>query len=189
MAAEYINRKGQAHYLKSVPTKKGKERYYIVKNKSKVKPDELLLEVPRGFEFYEFPEDARVVIRKIPNSIINSEEMSIVDLVMKEHETAKDYILDKDENGITVYLANLSKEDFNESEEHFKLIQSYTAKLRFEKARRNLYKAQRFCYLSQYYGWITMESSNDLGYLAEKYCYHIDKESLLDFWIEGEEDW
>ena len=47
---------------------------------------------------------------------------------------------------------------------------------------------QRFCNLSRYYGWITMETSNDLKYLAEKYCYHIDKESLLEFWIEGEED-
>ena len=61
--------------------------------------------------------------------------------------------------------------------------------LRFEKTTNGLYKAQRFCNLSNYYGWITLETSDDLNYLAEKFCFHIDKESLLEFWIEGEEDW
>ena len=34
-----------------------------------------------------------------------------------------------------------------------------------------------------------METSEDLYYLADKYCFHIDKESLVEFWIEREEDW
>lgn len=74
-------------------------------------------------------------------------------------------------------------------EEQFLKIQSYNYKLRFEKTSGENYKAQRFCSLSRYYGWITMETNESLEYLAEKYCFHIDKESLWQFWIEGEEDW
>lgn len=43
--------------------------------------------------------------------------------------------------------------------------------------------------MSNNYGWITLETNENLSYLAGKYCFHIDKESLLEFWIEGEEDW
>ena len=188
MALEYINRKGQSHYLKTALTKNGKERYYIVKDISKFNPKELLLDLPSGYEFYEMPYDARVVLRKILVSNITSEDMEAVDYAMRNHKTAKDYLLDKDANGLIVYLANLDFEDIGGDLEYFKLIQSYNFVLRFEKANEN-YKVQRFCRISRYYGWITMETNKDLVYLAKKYCFHIDKESLLKFWIEGEEDW
>jgi hypothetical protein len=189
MKAEYINRRKEAHYLKSVLTKNGKERFYIVKNKSKFNPDELLLDIPSGFEFYEFPNDAQVVLRKKLHTNINYGDIQIVDKIMQNHRTATDYILDKDQNGIIVYVGHMSVDDFPELKERFHLIQSYNETLRFEKVNEDLYKAQRFCHISRHYGWITMESNEDLEYLAEKYCYHVDKESLLEFWIEGEDDW
>src|SRR5215211_6607065 len=112
MPVNYINRVNEAHYLKAVKTKHGKERYYIVKNISNLNPDELLSEVPEGFEFYEFPEDARVSLRKKLRTIITGEEIKTVDMVMKEHETVKDYLLDKDHNGILVYTGRLDREEF-----------------------------------------------------------------------------
>ena len=189
MKAEYINRRKEKHYLKLVLTKNGKKRYYIVKNKSKFNPDELLPEVPDGFEFYEFPDDANVVLRKTLRTNISYEDMQIVEKIMQNHQTAKDYIIDKDKNGIILYLGHMGMDEYPSLKKQFYLFQSYNEKLRFEKVNENLYKAQRFCYLGRYYGWITMESNEDLEYLSEKYCYHIDKESLLEFWIEGEEDW
>lgn len=189
MIFEYTNRKGQTHFLKVSLTKNGRERYYIVKDKVKFDKTELLADVPCGFEIYEYPEDGRVVIRKILISNITSDETGIVDAVMKKHLTAKDYIIDKDENGINVYTGHLDREEFLFDEEQFRCIQSYNCILRFEKHNNSAYKAQRFCYLSNYDGWITLETNGDLEYLAHKYCFHIDKESLLKFWIEGEEDW
>ncbi len=99
-------------------------------------------------------------------------------------------------NGKNGYFRNLVVElkrpSVNAGIDEYNQIMNYankvSADLRFEKDNDN-FKAQRFCNLSRYYGWITMETSNDLEYLAEKFCYHIDKESLLEFWIEGEEDW
>lgn len=188
MPVEYVNRRKEKHYLKSVLTKNGKERYYIIKDKSKFNPSELLLEVPKGYEFYEFPNEAQVVLRKKLVSTITIEELKIVEQAMRNHETAKDFIIDKDKNGIIVYLGNINIDDFSVLSKDLYKIQFYTDFLRFEKTNGNIYKAQRFCHLSRYYGWITMESNDNLEYLAEKYCYHINKESLLKFWIEGEED-
>ena len=197
MLLTYINRKKKSHFLKVVLTKKGKKRYYIVKDKSKYKASELVSELPDGFEFYENPDDARVSFRKKLKSIITNDEMNIIDTVMKNHETVDDFLLDKVSNGIIIYTAHLNRKTFGKdfhsnkglSEDHFLQIQSYNYKLRFEKTTVGTYKAQRFCHLSRYYGWITLETNNNLSYLAEKYCYHIDKESLVQFWIEGEEDW
>ncbi len=189
MPIYYENRKGELYYIKFATAKKGGKRYYIVKDKSKFKSDELLEEVPQGFEFYEFPYDARVVLRKMLKSSITDEEFSILDLVMKRHETVKDYIIDREKDALLIYTAHLDRELWNMLDDiQFRLTQSYDDKLRFEKNEKGEYEAQRFCYLSRYYGWIIMETSRDLKYLAEKYCYHIDKESLLQFWIEGEEE-
>ena len=189
MVAEYFNRKGEAHYLKAVPTKHGKERYYIVKDRAKYADSQLLSDVPSGYEFYEFPEDGRVALRKRLKTLITTEEMQTVREVMQDHETVKDFIIDRDKDSVFVYVAHLNKEEWEFETELFIKIQSYRPRLKFRKNRNGTYEAQRFCPLSRYYGWITMETSEDLYALAEKYCYHIDKESLVDFWIEGEEDW
>lgn len=89
MYLEYTNRHDDKHYLKSVINHKGTERYYILKDISKVDKKELLAELPKGFEWYDMPEDSRVVLRKIQKSIITKDEIEIVTEVMKEYETAK----------------------------------------------------------------------------------------------------
>ncbi len=189
MIVEYINRRKESHFLIPKITKNGKERYYIIKDKTKYAKSDLLIEIPRGFEFYEFPEDGKVVLRKILKSIITQDEIEIVDDTMKNHATVNDYLIDKTENSLIVYLGHLYKEDYAGSEDYFNRIQSYRHKLKFEKVNSKEYKARRFCNLSSYYGWITLETNADLNYLANKYCFHIDKGSLLQFWIEGEKDW
>lgn len=189
MTLEYTNRKKESHYFIAKATKTGKERFYIVKDKAKYAESDLLVDIPQGFEIYEYPEDGRVVLRKLLKSTITYGEMEIVNDEMGNHLTAKDYLIDKTENSIIVYLGHLDKEDGWGDEEQFLKIQSYNYILRFEKATDEKYKVQRFCHLSDYFGWITMETNENLEYLAKKFCFHIDKESLLQFWIEGEEDW
>jgi len=187
MPISYENRKGEKHYVKAVKTKKGGTRYYIVKNNRN--PVELIGEIPQGFEFYEFPFDALVAFRKIVKSNVTDEEFSILDSVMKRHKTVNEYIIDKEENALVLYISG----DYDEihaflKDEDFRKMQQYDEKLRFEKNKNGGFHAQRFCFISKYYGWITMETCDDLKYLAEKYCPHADKESLLEFWIEGEEE-
>jgi len=189
MPISFENRAGELHYVKAAKTKRGGTRYYIVKDKNKYKPEELLEEIPVGFEFYELPSDGLVTFRKIIKSKITDEEVSILDFVMKQHKTVRDYILDKEESALMLYILESRDGTWGIlDEEECKKFRRYDEKLRFEKTENGLYRAQRFCYLSRYYGWITMESTENLKYLAEKYCYHADKESLLQFWIEGEEE-
>lgn len=187
MPLSYENRRGEIHYVKAAKTKKGGTRYYIVKNISK--PEELINEMPEGFEFYEFPEDALVSFRKILKTNITDEDFAILDNVMNHHETVQDYLVNKEENALTVYISQYDEDLLSMlSDDQFRQMQRFDEKLRFEKSGENIFQAQRFCFISKHWGWITMETSDDLKYLAEKYCYHIDKESLLEFWKEGEEE-
>jgi len=188
MLVTYTNRKGEIHYLKAVLTSKGATRYYIVKNRKKVKREELETEIPEEFEFYEFPEDGKVSFRKKQSSIFENEEKKRVKKVLKQQTHIEDFIIDLEKDAIMIYIAHLKESEFGFDLGHFKKIQSYNPKLRIVKEKEN-YQMQRFCNLWKHYGWITMETSSDLKKLCEKYCPHIGKESLLEFWIEGEKDW
>ena len=97
----------------------GRECYYIIKNIVKVNKSELLQDIPSGFEFYEFPFDARVVIRKVIKSPISFSEIEIVNEVMKGREAINDYIIDKKVNGIMIYTARLNVNNFPELKENF----------------------------------------------------------------------
>ena len=184
---EYINRKREKYYIKAAPTKSGKIQYCAIKNISKISPNDLLQEIPAGYEFYENPREAKVVLRKIPLYKTTDAEVEIVKLAMKTHANVSDYIVEKAADHIIIYTSNCSINDFDNDNLpiwriafQLQLIQRYDDVLRFEKVK-NTWHAQRFCYRSIYYGWITIEENKDLQYLAEKYCYHIGKDSLYEF--------
>lgn len=188
MYATYTNRRDEVHYLKATLTTKGNTRYYIVKNRKNVDEKDLVTDIPDGFEFYEFPEDARVVLRKKQKSIFNNEEKKIVEEIVAKQAHIDEFIVDFEENALVIYNAHLNKSDFKDDLETYKTILKFDEILRITKDNEN-YQMQRFCNLSNYYGWITMETNTDLKALCEKFCPHIGKESLFEFWIEGEEDW
>ncbi len=188
MPISYINRKNKPHYLIAKLTKKGNKRYYIVKNIEKYDKKDLLNEVPEGYEFYEYLYDARVVLRKKIKPIFTEKEKAITDAVMQKHETVENYIIELDKESLLIYLPYFKLDDPDlewMDSQQFENIQSYLPKLRVIKKGKD-YAIQRFCVLSRYYGWIVMETHEDLKYLCEKYCFHIDKKSLLNFWIDGE---
>jgi len=186
MPVEYINRQNEKYYLKTAPTKAGKYSIAPYKTSKKINPVELVDEIPPGYEFYEDPKEARVYFRKIPAYNISDEEVGIIDSVMKKHETVSDYLINKGVNDITVYVSNLGDMKYCGDDivpgfrERLYLFRRYDDNLKFIKTGKK-YSVQRYCYLGSVDDWITLECSNDLRYLAEKYCYHIDKESLYDF--------
>ena len=49
----YTSRRKEVYSLKKVKTKKGNLRYYVVKNIDKVSKEDLVYEMPDGYEFYE----------------------------------------------------------------------------------------------------------------------------------------
>jgi hypothetical protein len=67
-------------------------------------------------------------------SNITDEEFSILDAVMKRHKTVKKYIIDREENALTLYVSG----DYDEirsylKDEDFRKMQQYDEKMRFEK--------------------------------------------------------
>jgi len=101
------------------------------------------------------------------------------------------YIIDLEKNVLVIYLGRLTRKEMDwMTAEQFQITQSYMPKLAFQKEKgTEKYQVFRTCSMPFYPDWIILETHEDLAHLAEKYCYHIDKESLLEFWIEGEEDW
>ncbi len=185
MTVNYTNRKKDKYLAKKVLSKKGNVRYYPVKDNPELNPNDIAETLPENFEFYEHPYDGKVTIRKKIDFAFNTDEVQTLEKTMKKVDDRHGFIIDRDKDGAIIYIGRIRFEDFPEFGDNFYLAQSYETKLRFEKVN-DTYKALRFCYLSSNYGWITMETNENLQYLAEKYCPHINKLSLLDFWIEGE---
>ncbi len=109
-----------------------------------------------------------VVLRKKLKSKINGDEVNIVNQVMSQHETVKDYILDRDRESIFVYQTGHTKADTFYDQELFRLIQQYDTKLRIRKTDEDTYQAQTFCHLSRHYGWVTLETSPHLS--PRRFC-------------------
>lgn len=188
---KYTNRKGDDYYIKVTLSKKGNKRYYVVRNIEKYDASQLLHEIPEGFEFYELPYESKVVFRKIIKSKFSDAEKEVVSKIMDDLDSPYGYLLDLEEKTMTIYLGHLTREEMDwATDEQFRRIQSYNPKLGFQKEKETeKYQIFRTCAMPGYPEWIIMETHEDLKYLAEKYCPHIDKESLLKFWIEGEKDW
>lgn len=188
MHISYKNRKGNVHYVRCNKTKNGANRYFIVKHKPNLSKKDLIKEIPEGFSFYEFPEDARVTFRKTKQTTITNEEKTIVLNNLKHQSDIEDFIVETELNLIKIFIGHLKRDEFEYDDSLFKDAQSYIEKLQIKKDK-NTYQVRRFCSLSDNYGWITLETGNNLTTLCDKYFHHITKESLLNFWIEGEEDY
>ncbi len=72
----YTNRQNSTAYIRAVPAKRGELRYYLTKDP---KAQDLIEELPEGFEFYEYIHDGRIVFRKRKTSQIRPAERRIVE--------------------------------------------------------------------------------------------------------------
>ncbi|MGZ5242884.1 MAG: hypothetical protein ACXWDO_05275 [Bacteroidia bacterium] len=191
MPLSYTNRRKDIYYVKVALTKSGKQRYYVVKDISRLADDELLQEMPEGFEFHELPYEAQVVFRKKLVSNITQDDFEVVDEAMKNHSSVKDYILEIEKNAIVVFVGHIIAEEFEEPNlpylnTDFYKWQWYKDLLRFEKENDELFHAQCFVYLEDGdEGWAIMESSDDLEYLANKYCARFTKEGFFGYIYEN----
>jgi hypothetical protein len=90
-----------------VTTAKGGTRYYITKNNLE-KYDDLLTEMPSGFEIVETPEEGRVIFRKIKPEKITEEERLIVEDGIRELSALNDFIVYIDDKLLTVYYSQFN---------------------------------------------------------------------------------
>ena len=186
----YTSRRKEVYYLKKVKTKKGNLRYYVIKNIDKVSKEDLVYEMPDGYEFYENIAEYKISIRKIVHSVFSEEEKKTVESVMDKHENIQYYSIELDKEALVLHTSSLRKEDFEEFQADIakiEMYQRYDVVLVFIK-KDEQYVVLRPCHFPGYPDWIPLETNPDLNYLASKYTPHIYQESMLHFWIEGEED-
>jgi len=190
----YTNRQQKTHYFRAVRTKKGALRYYITRN-----PDaaDLISEVPEGFEVAELPFDGKVVIRKKIPTHTHPNEHALVREAMKQHSPVKDFFITTERDQIDIYISQfnhhydalyLSSEEAEEL--HGEMVnrwKKYDWIMSFELTDPTTrhFRVIRKAYVR--YLAVPIDEGNNLAELAEKYCYHVGRESLLQFWIPGED--
>ena len=191
----YTNRQQKTYYVRAVPTKTEKIRYYLTQDP---KAEDLITEVPEGFEVVEYPFDGKVVIRKKVPVHTTSEEQAIVRKAMEAYSPVKDFIITAERGGIAVSISQFSnyfdqlylsaaeaREQFGERVHVWK---KYDWTMTFELLDKKTRKFQviRRAFVAQ--DAVAIDEGTDLEALAKQYCYHVGRESLLKFWTPGE-DW
>ncbi|RFS15241.1 hypothetical protein [Emticicia sp. C21] len=188
---KYTNRKEEDHYFRAVETAKGKIRYYIVKNKAGY--TDLIEEIPNGFEVVELPEEGRVIFRKkIPKKITEQERLIVEDAV-RELSAFNDFMIFVESNQIIVFHSqfnslagqeeNLTAEEAKEMYGETKKWKRYFESMYFTLIddRKRIFSVARPVFTQLFGRWNgTLEKSDDLMYLADKYCQHLGKDTFFD---------
>lgn len=101
----YTNRQNSTAYIRAVPGKRGGLRYYITKDP---RAQDLIEEMPEGFEFYEYIHDARIVFRKRKTSQILPAERQIVEDAVANLSAATDFIVEAQDKEIVVFISQFN---------------------------------------------------------------------------------
>jgi hypothetical protein len=183
MAKGFTNRKGKTYFIKKRKTKTGKTSYTMTLKESKDCVDE----EPKGYEVHELPENGQLVIRKKIPMVYNLKEVHIIKSTLKKNETISDFKLDIRGEEIIIYISEISELDFLSGfggllGNKIGLIKNYEARMKLIKTdnETDRYAIQRFCYRGSIDDWITIGISTNLSKLAEKYIYHLGKESYFE---------
>lgn len=191
MALTYKNRRGDKYYLHKRETKKGNMKYYF----SKKRDNDVLNKIPAGYEIYENP-NAQVFLRKKSTPVLSDEEIGIVEEAMKKLCKLEKWKINVRKNVIEIHEACEKAEALRrvimmlspsiKSGGIEKIIDqtlNYIPLMRFflfDKKNR-IFSVERIFFSGSCDEWLFLESSDNLKYLAEKYCPHVGQESLFEF--------
>lgn len=197
MPFSYTNRQGKVHYFKAVKTKKGKERYYVT---SSDQFENLIDQIPKGYEVAELPYDAKVVIRKKKPILITEKEQQIVYKAIEELSDIKDFFIHTEQDWIYVfhsqfnYVAgqeeNLTREQamelFGDTIEQW--MKFYTA-FRFQLVNydKRLFQTERIVFMGFYdHSFHPIGSIGALDQLTTKYAPYLGRDTFFDLIPNGE---
>ena len=189
MAVTWKNRKEDIYYLHEGRTKTGKHKYYFSKSDKEM----IANDIPDGYEIYENP-NAHVFLRKKLISLIKDDELNFVEKGVRQYAGLINYIVDRKERTLTVFLPDQNLEGLKPDSQRFALISTeklnnifdkfltYSPMLRFtlENEDQREFMVKRFCFLGSIDNWIYLESSSSLKDMVKKYCKHLGKESFFD---------
>ena len=189
MAVTWKNRKEDIYYLHEGRTKTGKHKYYFSKSDKEM----IANDIPDGYEIYENP-NAHVFLRKKLISLIKDDELNFVEKGVRQYAGLINYIVDRKERTLTVFLPDQNLEGLKPDSQRFALISTeklnnifdkfltYSPMLRFtlENEDQREFMVKRFCFLGSIDNWIYLESSSSLKDMVKKYCKYLGKESFFD---------
>jgi len=189
MAVIWKNRREDVYYLHEGRTKTGKPKYYFARSDKGMIVDN----IPDGYEIYENP-NAQVFLRKKLVSLIEDEELDLVERGVRQYADLKNFIVDRKERTMTVFLPDQDLEGLKAELQRFTPISTvklndvfeksltYSPMLRFalESEDQREFLVQRYCFLGSIDDWIYLESSSSLKDMVKKYCKHLGKESFFD---------
>ena len=188
MPLNYTNRRQETYYVRAAGARKGGVRYYIVKDFTRYPAEEILEAMPEGFEWYEYPEDGKTVLRKIVPTNVPPTMVEMVEDLVYQYSPLEIIQLDVEPDAVTVYEYPHNPDDLGMSAQEIRRFAYMLPVLRFAQLPEQQFQVQRVCKYPGLEGWIPLETGPDLAALVTKFAPHIGQESLLEFWIEGEED-
>ena len=157
--------------------------------------------MPEGHEFYERPENAQVVVRKIPPSPITEFERKQAEEIVRRASGLTHFIVAIEGDALVVYTPSASREETDRlidllggpgfgngsaraeafRESHIRRSQ-YMKMLRFELVNpdKRQYRAERWCFRGSIDNWIMLPGSGPLTNVVEQYAKHLDRESFFE---------
>lgn len=181
MPITYTNRKGVTYTLYRGQTSTGKPRYYFgYADKDHAEP---VMEIPPGFKISESVNGVVSLVKDRP-SLIQPEEMAIIEAVLHEHLEAQRYRVSVKRNQIEIYENSVP--DFDVLLDRLHIIgpsrlglaerlyateeryAHYAPVLRFIllDLEQRRFGAERWCYRSRVNGWLKLVHTGPLTQLA-----------------------
>lgn len=188
MGLQYTNRRGDVYYLQSTTRKDGKLAYSFTRKIKGTPVDEM----PEGYEAYEMPQTAGVVLRKIVPSAILVQEKQAVEQAIRLHTNVSHSIVEVDGNALVVWTPESDDEAERMSEylhvplermkAHLLRTAHYTKMMRFElnNPQTRSFDAYRWCFLGGIENWISLAYDKPLPALLKRYIPHLDKQTFFD---------
>jgi hypothetical protein len=197
-ALPYENRMGDIFYLQQGKTSTGKPKYYAGKKLTGAPMDAL----PDGYEFYERPDNAQVVLRKVKPSCITEFERKQCEEIVGRVSGLTHFIVEIDGDALVVHTPSVTRAD---AESLFETIarpfslglpsakagmlreiflkrSQYVKMLRFELLNPDtrIFGAARWCFRGSIDDWITLLGRGSLAHIVEAYAKHLDRESFFE---------
>jgi hypothetical protein len=185
------------YHLVEGKTSTGKPKYYTSRKLSG-KP---LAAMPVGYEFYERPDTAQVLVRKIKPSLITQLERKQTEEIVRRASGLEHYVVDVENDALVVYAPSISRADADKLIElltegiigrslgdnadfrnrHIK-NSPYMKMLRFELVNSDTreYSAERWCLRGSIDNWIMLGGFGPLAKLVEKLAKHLGQESFFE---------
>ncbi|MEX2140041.1 MAG: hypothetical protein WD894_12320 [Pirellulales bacterium] len=191
MPIEYENRRGDRYYVLEGRTKTGKPKYYCSKKAQGVRVERM----PDGFEIYENPRDAVVVIRRVRTSPILPIEKEMLEKWLREYAAEAPSIVEINGAALVVYSADIDPDRMTammglveanrrskEAKTYILRQSTYSPMFRFEliDEEERLYAVQRWCFSSAIDDWYFLGGGAPLEVLAREYLPHLGKESFFE---------